>query len=1377
MWYDADWVSAPFAITTDGIIKDSYAAFASTYRGRYRTINFWDFYTYYRYNKGMTPEQIKAAYPFFYAGYQQKTYSTWENNDGGGDFWVFLPAAAAGDTSFLPKNSEANVFEIEQRGNVVSGQANAEVKTDGGVTYFHISKSADDTKIAVNSAGIDSKTTAFTFRVRTDGVARLTMSGGPTGTIYLPNTSGQWLEVTYNKISGDKWSRNTDSSDMYWFIVSDLEGTYVDVDHINAAPTNPVAFASGQETYQLTTYAGSMFQVSCNAKDATEYSLIKAPNGANIDTNGLVTWQSPTAGEYTFYVQAKKSDCVALKRIELAVCADRSAAVTKACSGVVETANYYTSASKKTYDQAKAAVDAALQNSSINDTEFAALLTNLNSAVAALEPVSPLLTNDPLTDGTSLDFSKMNVGNRSTFSSDKTANWLDAESGTFVDYGLVEDKGSIMDFGVDYKISVTKFGFQARSGFSDRLAGMQVYGSNDRVNWTKLTVAEAAYQQAYQTVDVDSQYHNEQYRYLRFKKTTEYPNVLNDTYSNMNEFAELRIWGTRYETGNPIESISISSSSATSGRIQAGNTVTVTIQGRNTLENLSVKIHGMEAGVTVGADNKYTATATMPAGSKTGNVSVLVTCKSASGEGSITIEDTTDGSSLILIDPDTRIDTKKLAAQITSNCNPHKGDRTREENAGYLFDGNLKNFADLSNNDGYYIIDFGAGVTVKLEEALILPRNDDTVTVAVRTNGMTVYGSNDTPVINADGTLDDSKVTWTALTTAVTGASLGTPNESGKGGAGRWCYVSTLDGIGETGYRFFKLAGATKGDAAEVELYGTCTVDLAETAKQITSLPDQEAGATKLNCPGVSADITVAVKSSDPTGIVAGDGTITSPLNDTKVKLVLTLTSKGTSADTPEIEVTIKGLKSLLTAPSNPIKGDTTLNLPTVPNGYTVSVSYSSNTNVIATGTGAISAPVADTEVKVKLTLTRTSDSSTVESDEFTVTVPGTGGVAKIEINSTDYNIIASTNRNNAGTDGNKGTVKGMAELLFDNDTSTFGNLTASDGFYVIDFGPTKAVAPVSFQLYPRADQLGRLKNTTISGSNDYVTWDEIARVETAPAAASWVEIAANLPQNITGYRYLKISGSSYGNIGEVRIYGTVNTVEKQTDLVALNAGMIQVSGSNSATGANLVDGRWDTIADITADKSAYYTIDFGEGKAITPAKFHLSPRSDAKNENESKMYLPAMNGTTIYGSNNNSDWTAITTAVSDAKYGWNVVNVLDGVKSNSYRYLKIANETNGVALSEIEVYGTVGAGGTVVEPEPPEEEEPLNVSALAYNMTASSNRSDIGTAADVASRLFDGNEATFGNLPTASEYYYVIDFGVGKAVKPTKFSLYPRAD
>ena len=89
----------------------------------------------------------------------------------------------------------------------------------------------------------------------------------------------------------------------------------------------------------------------------------------------------------------------------------------------------------------------------------------------------------------------MNLGNRSTFGRGDTGAWLDNEPGSFVGFWLVEEqeggfKGSIMDFGPDFRISVNKFGFQARSGFSDRLAGMQVFGSNDRQNWTQLTVAE-----------------------------------------------------------------------------------------------------------------------------------------------------------------------------------------------------------------------------------------------------------------------------------------------------------------------------------------------------------------------------------------------------------------------------------------------------------------------------------------------------------------------------------------------------------------------------------------------------------------------------------------------------------------------------------------------------------------------------------------------------------------------------------------------------------------------------------------------------------------------------------------------------------------------
>jgi len=61
------------------------------------------------------------------------------------------------------------------------------------------------------------------------------------------------------------------------------------------------------------------------------------------------------------------------------------------------------------------------------------------------------------------------------------------------------------------------------------------------------------------------------------------------------------------------------------------------------------------------------------------------------------------------------------------------------------------------------------------------------------------------------------------------------------------------------------------------------------------------------------------------------------------------------------------------------------------------------------------------------------------------------------------------------------------------------------------------------------------------------------------------------------------------------------------------------------------------------------------------------------------------------YGSNQGRTWTKIAALESTAEYGWNVVKV-NG--EPSYRYLKVANETNGVALSEIEIYGTVSTAG-----------------------------------------------------------------------------------
>lgn len=558
--YDTEWISVPFSMKPDGTIIDSYAAFSANYRGRYKTINFWDFYTYYIYNRNMSKEELQTQYPYFYDGYIKKIYTSWDNPDGGGDFWVFLPPAAKGDTSFIPSAAEANIIEVENRGTLVSGHSASGVRKDtDGTSYFHLDQTDGKSRIAMNSAGICSE--LFLFRVRTDGLSSLTMHSGSDGTIYLPDTKGEWVYVPYPRHSDEIYG------DMYYFSVTKLEGCYVDVDAIytnpRASALDAITFDCGREDYNLTTYIDAPFSITLSAKNITDtpvrYSGLNLPDGTIInETDGTVNWSPSRTGDYIFYISASAGNTIAVKKLAVTVSCSRMDAVRNA-SKSFDSAAAYTSVSLKTYEDALNKAAKSAEEKSVSDTGFTAMLNELSNAVARLELVSPLLKNDPLTDGTSLDFRKMNIGNRSTFSYGDTSNWLDAEPGTFVGYWLVENKGCIMDFGNNYKISVNKFGFQARAGFSDRLAGVQVYGSNDRVNWDKLTVTEAAYKQVYQTVDVHKEYHDKQYRYLMFKKTTEYPDALSNSCHNLLEFGELRIWGVRYETGNLPENLSIQS--------------------------------------------------------------------------------------------------------------------------------------------------------------------------------------------------------------------------------------------------------------------------------------------------------------------------------------------------------------------------------------------------------------------------------------------------------------------------------------------------------------------------------------------------------------------------------------------------------------------------------------------------------------------------------------------------------------------------------------------------------------------------------------------------------------------------------------------------
>ncbi|KRE41704.1 hypothetical protein ASG81_16485 [Paenibacillus sp. Soil522] len=524
--YDTPWI--PVAAHTDASGNPTiiYKELSEQYRGRIGG-NVYDLYYYYKYKAGVNMEEEA---PYFTEMFADRLPFYWESPDGGADYWLYIPKEAEAEgAQNLPKPvTNTNLREIENR--YTRFDSNSTTMQEGDTSFVRITATEEGSKIALVASGTGEKTIGF--KIRTNGVAKLEMSYSINDTLTLPDTKGQWRYVTYkmNDLQG--------LGDLAYLTVKGA-GTTVDIDHINVSAGSqltPPAFHAGNAALKLFAYVGSeaaanldFSAVDASATDVVTYQIDNKPEGAVFnESTGAFSWTPAQAGTYSFVVGASDGTTVTAKEVTVVVTNDRQSAV-DATIALYNPNTSYISSSLDYYKIVYA--DVMNQISSASDEVFFQLLADLNSAVKSLKELTPLLK-----DG-SIDYRGMFAS--STFGT-QYISLMDNYAGSFAGYYLAQNLSYIMDFGSSFKVSANAFELQVRASFPERIGGTALFGSNDRINWTRLTPGLTTVSEDMQRLGVQDSLQNEQFRYLKIQMI--------EPSSTMLEMAEFRIFGERHET-------------------------------------------------------------------------------------------------------------------------------------------------------------------------------------------------------------------------------------------------------------------------------------------------------------------------------------------------------------------------------------------------------------------------------------------------------------------------------------------------------------------------------------------------------------------------------------------------------------------------------------------------------------------------------------------------------------------------------------------------------------------------------------------------------------------------------------------------------------
>ena len=721
--YDTPWTPLAAHTDLDGNPTIIYKQIASGYRGRING-EAYGLYYYYKYNEGLNMEEEA---PYLTEMFNKRHYFWWESPDGGGDYWLYIPTEAEDEgENDLPKESEdPDLIELEQR--YTSFDEHSETVQEDDISFVQANATEEGTKIAIVGSATGAKTLGF--KIRTNGTAEMNINLGTEAKLTLPDTKGEWKYVTYDLSDFQGFG------DLVYLTIKGRTDTKVDIDHINMEADEqltPLTFNSGDAPLNLFGYSGADLVIdfdfsatSENESDSISYQIDHKPEGAEFDADtGAFTWKPTESGTYNFVVSATDGTTVTAKNVQIVVSEDRASAVDAVIEGY-DSDTKYTEDTLTAYEQAyDDAMDAI---SSASDEVFYEKLEELNKTVENLEEMTPLL------DDGSMDYSHMFES--STFG-DQLMNLLDGMPDTFAGYYLADNLTFYMDLGPNFKVSADSFQMQVRSSFPERIGGVAVFGSNDKENWTRLTPDTTTVSEDMQTLEVADDLKNEPFRFLKIQ-------MIDPPGGNpMLELSELRIFGERHEVVNKLSSVSIFSDQSQQNRITLGDTVKLSFESTEAIDDVDVTIQGQTATVTSDDQKKWTAEAIMDDESTPGNVHFRINYKTKDGVDAEETLFTTDDSLLFLADESDLINNIVDATDITDSS--ERSPEDARETARALFDGDSGTITDYrvdgSGYGGWVAFDFKEGGYAKLTSVELLARQDG---YADRIGGAVIQGSND----------------------------------------------------------------------------------------------------------------------------------------------------------------------------------------------------------------------------------------------------------------------------------------------------------------------------------------------------------------------------------------------------------------------------------------------------------------------------------------------------------------------------------------------------------------------------------------------------------------------------------------------------------